>query len=256
MTTRCNCPSCTNERIRAFATAQRDAHQARVFSRAYDHVHSAVVTNVPFEPFRNYEPTPAHSQDPYAARVLARTAFAAVALLALFAFGGAGIAHASPPIAGIAVHPNGAPNEPPIQIESCLVKTPLNGAAPALIAAATGYAAFATRTLGQAAALAVGAVGANAAVQPSLAIQITNESGTSADLVRIRVQAPDGSVAYIRDVATFASGVTVTHTFKSGAGLSGAAFFGSGVHADSCSIDWVHFTDNTVWHADTPRSPY
>jgi hypothetical protein len=80
-----------------------------------------------------------------------------------------------------------------------------------------------------------------------LDVEFTNESGITADLVRIRVQLLDG-VTNVRDVGTFAPGISIKHRVRNEQGQPMVfPLFGGKKNAPSCAIVMVHFVDGTTW---------
>lgn len=84
-----------------------------------------------------------------------------------------------------------------------------------------------------------------------LKIKFTNESEKRASVIRFAVNL-DGKEASIRDVGTFAPGVTVDHGFKDFAGNVGFVF---GRQAQpKCHVTYVKFADGTAWQL--PDQPH
>lgn len=87
--------------------------------------------------------------------------------------------------------------------------------------------------------------------------KFTNDTTLTADVVEIQVLEASGAVmGTIRDVGSFAPGVEITHKYREGEGT--VTFTGLFQRARiSCNIWVVHFTDGTVWRAQTqPTGSY
>ena len=87
--------------------------------------------------------------------------------------------------------------------------------------------------------------------------KFTNDTTLTADVAEIQVLDAGGqALGTIRDVGTFAPGVEITHKYREGEGT--VTFTGLFNRARvSCNIWVVHFTDGTVWRAQTqPTGSY
>lgn len=108
---------------------------------------------------------------------------------------------------------NAPPSGPPIQIEDC-------------VAGGTGGAIISES-------------------DRRFKVVFTNEGRIAADLIKFRIDFGTESLA-IRDVGTFAPGVTITHVFKK----RGGNIYASPLFAPAklrCSVDAVHFKDGSEW---------
>ena len=82
-----------------------------------------------------------------------------------------------------------------------------------------------------------------------IAITFTNRRSTAADEVRFTVEYADRT-AHFTDTGTFSHGIGIHHAFN--------AFYGLlyyGVIPKSCTIDYVHFTDGSVWTPQPSPAP-
>ncbi|MDQ2908074.1 MAG: hypothetical protein M3R44_01830 [Candidatus Eremiobacteraeota bacterium] len=86
-----------------------------------------------------------------------------------------------------------------------------------------------------------------------IAIEFTNESQKTADLVNFAVDS-NGENFVIRDVGTFSPGVSIKHEYRNGSGQAFVlpAFIAPHVN---CRVASVKFTDGTVWRHDQGSSP-
>ena len=129
------------------------------------------------------------------------------------------------PVATLAA-PDTAPQATPVQIDRCRLEYTPGGGGFGLL----GVAGALTKSSGQ------------------LKIKFTNESDKPASIIRFAVDL-DGKDASIRDVGTFAPGVTVDHGFKDFAGTTGWVF---GRQAQpTCHVTYVKFADGSTWESAT-----
>jgi hypothetical protein len=87
--------------------------------------------------------------------------------------------------------------------------------------------------------------------------KFTNDTTLTADVVEIQVlDASSQIMGTIRDVGTFAPGVEITHRYREGEGT--VTFTGLFQRARvTCNIWVVHFTNGTVWRAQSqPTGSY
>lgn len=166
-------------------------------------------------------------------------ALIAASLVALIAFLTPAQAVAGKP-AGIFNEQVGPIHGAPVQIESCVVSSNVS---PAVTTVANyGFGILAGRVnspIGYVAGAAGAAVVGSASAHAHLSVKIANESGVTADIVRVRI----GNV-FERDEVQLKPGDVSTRTYKDGTAWDGSS------GAVACSVDWVHFTDGTTWSAD------
>src|ERR1700674_3803677 len=80
----------------------------------------------------------------------------------------------------------------------------------------------------------------------SLVLTFTNRRAVPADEVHFTVEYA-GKTAHITDTGIFSQNIGIHHSFS--------PFQGSRYHGklpDSCTVDYVHYSDSTLW---TPQSP-
>ncbi len=85
-----------------------------------------------------------------------------------------------------------------------------------------------------------------------ISIQFTNESNQEADIINFRVTAgSQGGV--IRDVGSFAPGIEISHSYRTG---DGQMMFSPILSHPNlvCTVDSVHFKDGTVWRPGQPSA--
>lgn len=166
----------------------------------------------------------------------------AVLLFALGAFGRVAYAQ-TPPTEGIptAGHAN-LQGASPVQTDSCTLNTVANDTA---VAGSSVLAYVASRAHGVFRYLLAGAAGATAthSMTAAVTVRFTNEARSTATMIRFAVRSPSGIIVYLRDVGSFAPGVSITHTFTGIIAPQG--FFSSANLA--CSAHDIIFTNDTVW---------
>jgi hypothetical protein len=86
-----------------------------------------------------------------------------------------------------------------------------------------------------------------------IAIEFVNESTQAATLVNFDVDSA-GDQFVIRDVGSFAPGVSIKHQYRNGAGQAFIlpAFISPNV---TCHVASVKFADGSVWHRGQPAAP-
>lgn len=89
---------------------------------------------------------------------------------------------------------------------------------------------------------------------PSLALTFTNQRPVAADEVRFTIVYAN-KTAHVTDVGTFSQHIGIHHYFNSFENLLWNGFL-----PQSCTVDYVHFSDGTVWTptvspAKTPVRP-
>lgn len=80
-----------------------------------------------------------------------------------------------------------------------------------------------------------------------LEIKFTNESEKTANIVRFGIHM-EGETASIRDVGSFAPGITIHHKFRDFSGRT--KFIFSSEPQPKCSVQYVKFTDGSTWSAE------